>query len=53
MADNHLSVKAPMPVTRKYEPVYIKYGFIIADCDAKLKAQSIACGETCGKVKEG
>ena len=38
MRDNPVPVKAPKCVVRKYDPEYIKYGFIMAGSDAKPKA---------------
>ena len=45
MGDNPAPVKAPKRVVRKYDPEYIKFGFIMAGSDAAPKGQCVECGE--------
>lgn len=45
VGDNCAPVKAPKCVVRKYNPEYIKVGFIMEGGDAELKAQCVQCGE--------
>ena len=39
------SLKKPRKVVRKYDPEYIKYGFISAGPDLELKAQCVECAQ--------
>lgn len=46
VGDNCAPVKAAKHVVIKYDPEYIKSGFIRAGCDAELKAKCVECVET-------
>lgn len=45
VGDNCAPVKAAKHVVIKYDPEYIKFGFIRAGCDAELKAKCVECVE--------
>ena len=45
VGDRPVQGKASKCVVRKYDAEYIKFGFIRAGTETKLKAQCVECGE--------